>query len=142
MMAGDINTFIGNDFIGTSSLEMVSPGQGFEVPLGADETFQVNRRLESKRVARGTLARVTYVYVTRIENFRKTAVELTLFDQIPVAQDSDIEVEMRRETTPPTWKGSNGTLRWDLSLDAGESREIRLEYRVLYPANKAIGGLE
>lgn len=141
-MPGDMNIFLENNFIGSGAIEMVSPGEKFEVFLGADEGIKVTRRLETRNVIAGTLQKAHYVYAIKVENFKSKAVKLSVIDQLPVSRDSDIEVMPDSDLTPPTDRSSDGRLTWELEIEPGKSREIRLGYRVFYPANKPVHGLE
>jgi uncharacterized protein (TIGR02231 family) len=136
-MPGEMNLFLGNDFVGTSGVELVSPGEEFEVFLSADETVKVTRKLESKRFEAGTLQKVHYTYSIRVENFKTKAVTVSVIDQLPISRDSDIEVLAERDMTPPTSRDNEGKLTWRLDLAPGESKEIRLSYRVYVPAAKS-----
>lgn len=141
-MPGDMNIFLENNFIGSGAIEMVSPGEKFEVFLGADEGIKVTRRLETRKVEAGTLQKAHYVYAIKVENFKGKPVKLSVIDQLPVSRDSDVEVMPDPDLTAPTSRTSEGRLTWELEIEPGKSREIRLGYRVYYPANKPVHGLE
>jgi uncharacterized protein (TIGR02231 family) len=141
-MPGDLNIFLENNFIGASAIEMVSPGERFEVFLGADEGIKVTRRLENKKVEAGTLQKAHYVYAIKVENFKNKPVKLSVIDQLPISRDSDVEVIPDQDMTAPSSKTSEGRLTWELEIEPGKSKEIRLGYRVYYPAGKPVHGLE
>jgi hypothetical protein len=93
-------------------------------------------------VIAGTHQKAHYVYAIKVENFKAKAVKLSVIDQLPVSRDSDIEVMPDNDLSPPTDRSSDGRLTWELEIEPGKSREIRLGYRVFYPANKPVHGLE
>jgi uncharacterized protein (TIGR02231 family) len=141
-MPGDMNSFVENNFIGSSAIEMVSPGETFDVFLGADEGIKVTRRLETRKVEAGTLQKAHYVYVIKVENFKAKPMRLSVIDQLPVSRDSDIEVIPDADLTSPTSRSADGRLTWELEIEPGKTKEIRLGYRVYYPANKPVFGLD
>jgi uncharacterized protein (TIGR02231 family) len=141
-MPGDMNIFLENDFIGSGAIEMVSPGERFEVFLGADQGIKVTRKLESKKLEAGTLQKAHYLYLIKVENFKGKAAKVIVLDQLPVSRDSDIEVIADPDLTPPTSRTADGLLTWELEIGPGQSKEIRLGYRIYYPANKPVHGLE
>ena len=141
-MPGDMNIFLENDFIGAGAIEMVSPGEKFEVFLGADEGIKVTRSLDTRKVEAGTLHKAHYVSSIKVENFKAKPVTLTVVDQMPVSRDSDVEVMPDADLTVPTERTSEGRLSWAIEIGPGQSREIRLAYRVYYPANRPVFGLE
>jgi len=46
------------------------------------------------------------------------------------------------ERTVPVLQDQEGTLTWELELEPGQSKEIRLRYRVSLPSAEAVFGLE
>jgi hypothetical protein len=66
---------------------------------------------------------------------------MMLEDQVPVAEHADIVVETLPGTTPPTErdpKDRRGVLVWALDLVPGETREVKLGWRMRWPADKAV----
>lgn len=141
-MPGNLNIFVGNDFIGASCLEMVSPGEAFEVFVGVDEAFKVVRTLESKRIEAGTLQKAFYTYTIKVETFKSAKSSVTILDQVPVSRDSDVEVMIDPETTAKATPDKDGKLTWTVDVEPGKPAEIRLSYRVYFPANRPVFGLD
>ena len=75
-----------------------------------------------------------------IKNNKKDAVSLTLKDQYPVSTDKDIEIELLQSDKAKI-NEETGILTWEVDLKAGESKKIRLSYKVKYPKNKFIENL-
>jgi hypothetical protein len=67
-----------------------------------------------------------------------------LEDRVPVSEDERIEVEMDMSTTPGSRPSERrpGVLLWTFDLAAGETREIVLAYRVRYPRDLLVPGLD
>jgi hypothetical protein len=69
---------------------------------------------------------------------------MMLEDQVPVAEHADIVVETLPGTTPPTPpterdpRDRRGVLVWALDLAPGETKEVRLGWRMRWPADKAV----
>lgn len=141
-MPGDLHIFRDNHYVGASALEMVSPREKFEVFVGVDESVKATRRLDGRRVESGTMRKVNYAYTIKLENFRAKKTTLKVFDRVPVSRDSDIDVFVEQETTKPTEHDAEGRLTWVVELDPGQTKEIKLVYRVFHPAGKAVAGLE
>ncbi len=141
-MPGDLNIFLGNDYIGAGAIELIAPNEAFEVFLGVDEGIKVTRRLESRRTEAGTLQKTHHVFVIRVENFKAQAARISVIDQLPVSRDSDVEIIPDPDMTKPTSSSKDGRLTWDLEVEPGTSKEIRLGYRVYHPAGRPVFGLE
>ena len=72
-----------------------------------------------------------------VKNTRKEAVSLTLQDQIPVSQNSNINVTVE-ELSGGKLNQERGFVTWQLQLQPGEQRELILQYRVKYPKNRRL----
>lgn len=141
-MPGDLNIFLGNDYIGAGTIELVAPNETFEVFLGVDEGIKVTRRLLSRRVEAGTLQKTHHVFVIRVENFKGKAAKLSVIDQLPVSRDSDVEIIPDPDMTKPSTSAPDGRLTWELEVEPGAVKEIRLGYRVYHPAGRPVFGLD
>jgi uncharacterized protein (TIGR02231 family) len=141
-MPGDLNIFLGNDYIGSGAIELIAPNEAFEVFLGVDEGIKVTRRLESRRTEAGTLQKTHYVFVIRVENFKAQPAQVSVLDQLPVSRDSNIEIIPDPDMTKPNASTQDGRLTWVLEIAPGQAKEIRLAYRVYHPAGQPVFGLE
>jgi uncharacterized protein DUF4139 len=62
-------------------------------------------------------------------------------DQLPVSEIAEVQVELLPVTTAPTERDTRdrrGVLAWGFDAAAGESREIKLAWRVRWPADKLV----
>ena len=60
---------------------------------------------------------------------------------MPASEIDDIKVEMLPVTTPPTERDvrdRRGVLAWTFDAAPGETREIKLGWRLRWPADKAV----
>ena len=68
-------------------------------------------------------------------------IKVVIEDQLPVSEIEDIKVEMLPVTTPPTERDvrdRRGVLAWNFDAAPGEAREIKLGWRMRWPADKAV----
>jgi uncharacterized protein (TIGR02231 family) len=78
---------------------------------------------------------------TTIRNGHDVPIQVTIEDQIPVSEVEDIVVETLPVTTPPTARDvrdRRGVLEWTFDAKPGETREIKLGWRVRWPKDKAV----
>ncbi len=149
LLAGKINLFLGQDFVGTSDLETVAPGEKAEVHLGIDEEVKVKRELVAESTGKGGIFRgrpgeKTFQYRITVESFRKTKDRMTVYDQIPVSRSPEIEVELEKADPEPAKveeKEKPGLLAWKFDLSPGAKKTIVFSFRVEYPKDKTVGGL-
>jgi uncharacterized protein (TIGR02231 family) len=138
LLPGKLNVFLKNEFVGTSALKLVAPKQKFEVFLGIDANIKVERKLEEKKEEAGALRKLNYTYSIKVENFKDKKVKVTIIDQVPVSQESDIEVMLEGDIKPD----KEGKITWVKEIPAGKSETIILKYKVYYPAGRPVHGLE
>ena len=149
LLAGKINLFLGPDFVGTSHLDQVAPGEEYDLYLGIDEEIKVKRELVSEKTEKGGLfsgktGYKNYHYRITLENYHQTAQKITVFDQFPVSQSPEIKVELDESSPPPVKiedKEQPGILSWKLVLPAGGKKIIDFEFTVEYPKDKELAGL-
>ncbi|MCX6348988.1 MAG: mucoidy inhibitor MuiA family protein [Candidatus Aureabacteria bacterium] len=152
LLAGKINLFLGQDFVGTSDLETVAPGEKAELYLGIDEEVKVKRELVSESTEKGGFfkgrpGQKMYQYRITVESFRKTKDKMTVFDQLPVSQSPDIKVELEKSQPEPAEpvkvedKEKPGLLVWKFDLTPGAKKTIVFSFLVEYPKDKEVNGL-
>jgi len=145
LLAGPVEVFMGPDYIGRSGLDSIAPGQPFHIHLGVDEGIKVRRaevlRERGEGGFFGKTQRTRFAYEITVENFKRTAETITVQDQIPVAQDQEIEVDGVRFSEEPTEKTERGLLKWTFKLAPREKKVIRLEFAVSHPPDKLITSL-
>jgi len=78
---------------------------------------------------------------TSIHNGHDTPLRIVIEDQIPVSEIDDVKVELLPTTTAPTERdvrNRRGVLAWNFEATPGEVKEIRVAWRVRWPADKTI----
>lgn len=149
LLGGKINLFLGPDFVGTSHLDSVAPGEKYDIYLGIDEDIKVKRELISEKTEKGGLFSSktgyrNYNYRITLENFHKDSQKVIVLDQIPVSKSSDITVEPG-DITPatvkiPKWE-QPGVLSWKVELPPRVKKSITFEFTIEFPRDKKISGL-
>ncbi|MGC4071566.1 MAG: mucoidy inhibitor MuiA family protein [Nibricoccus sp.] len=155
LLAGSVNTFLGDSFVATSELKTVMPSEKFELALGADESIAVKRkvvnRFSEETGLTGSGRRVTYEFLVTLTNNKKTAERVVFKELLPVSRNEKIVVKLigpaerdvgtvaaPKEVT----READGRLVWRLDLKPGEKREIALKFSVEHPADVQVTGLE
>ena len=147
MLAGLMNLFIEDDYVGRANLQTTQAGEELVLPFGVDERVRVERRLlNRKRSESGVFdksTRIHYRYLIKVTNtYSSKAVSVKLHERLPVSQNEKIKVELGEKTTKGYEKDREkpGVLTWELELPKGKSREITLEYIIEHPKDWAIYG--
>ncbi|MBI4358468.1 MAG: mucoidy inhibitor MuiA family protein [Candidatus Omnitrophica bacterium] len=147
---GKVQIFLDGSYVGSSFLKNVGPAEEFDLFLGIDERIKVERKELKAKVdvsvlpgLHGRIKTIQYEYLTKIENFRTSESEITLFDQTPISQHDEIKIEQVVFDPKPTEEDQEkpGIYRWKLKLAPRAKQEIKISYLVKHPVDFEISGL-
>lgn len=144
LLPGPANLFVGEEFVGTTRLELIPPGGEVELYLGTDDRVRVERELKRREVDKRFLAdrrRLLYGYEIRLENLLDTPVRLTLQDQLPVPLNEEIKVRLEAADPQPTEQTDLNLLRWEVTLKPREKRTVGFKFSVEHPRQMEVWGL-
>jgi hypothetical protein len=68
-------------------------------------------------------------------------VRVVVEDRVPVSEVEDIKVELLPVTTPPTERDvrdRRGVLAWSFDAAPGDTKEIRLGWRLRWPSDRSV----
>ena len=80
-------------------------------------------------------------FKTTVKNLHAQPIRITVVDRLPFSENAAIQVEQLRETTPPTEKqvgDKRGVIGLEWDYAPGEQKEIRLAYRLKWPADRDV----
>jgi uncharacterized protein (TIGR02231 family) len=144
LLSGPANLFDGDEFIGTTELELTAPNGELELYLGTDDRVRVERELKRREVDKkllGDRRRLRYGYEITLENLLPTETKITLQDQIPVPRHEDIKVKLEFTEPKPTEQTELNLLEWILTLDPGAKQVVRFDFTVEHPREMRVVGL-
>ena len=144
--AVEINLFLGNDYIGKSSIGLVAANATFDLFLGADENIKVTRTEGVKKEeAGGILTRMKLYkrsFTIELENFKSTAATLKVRDQLPVSKNGQVTVAVNQaEPAFQTRDNDTGEVTWEFKLKPNEKQKITVAYEIDVPYAQAVAGL-
>lgn len=151
-LAGEVDIFMGQDFIGHSDISSVAPTEKFDLYLGIDEGLKIEKELEKeKEEEKGLIGKtkvISYKYKITAENYKDKAQELIIKDRVPVSQNEDIIVKIGKFSVPPVEDPEKkkefeekGLVEWQISLEPKEKKEIIYSFIVSYPRDMMVEGL-
>jgi len=145
-LPGEVNTFIGNEFVSKSALHNVVVNDTFELALGIDEGIKVERKLINRVSGeKGFLSgrkKVTYEFEIIVTNTKSSSEVIDLVDQLPISQNEKVKIELIEPDKKEVMIDNQNRLTWKLRLKAGELKKLKLMYRIESPAYSQITGLE
>lgn len=151
LLAGRVNIFLEGDFVGTSSIDNIGPGEEFDLYLGVDENVKVKREQVEKKVDETLVAgipsptkRTTFKYKLTVENYKSKNINVKLFEATPVSEDDRIKAKITNVSLEPNkkdWEDRKGVWLWELELEPKQKKEIFFTYIIEHPRQMHIEGL-
>lgn len=151
LLAGQVNVFLDENFVGKSSIDNIGPGEEFDLYLGVDEGVKVKREQLSKKtddVLIGNISssslKTTFTYRIRIENYKLKKMKVIILESLPVSENDRIKVKIFDEKPEPKekdWKARKGVWRWEFELEPQAKQEILYSYLIEHPREMIVSGL-
>ena len=145
LLPGEVAIHRDDTFVGRGRLGLVAPGDKVELGFGADERVKVKRvplrRAQEEPGVFSSSKTDQREFKTTVKNLHSFPVKVTIVDRVPFSENAAITVELLSQTTAPTEKvvkDRRGVMAWTFDYGPGEQKEIRLAYRVKWPAEKEI----
>jgi uncharacterized protein (TIGR02231 family) len=145
LLSGEVALHRDGAFVGQSQIAFVAPGDGLDLGFGGDDKIKIQRAPVNRKENEPTWYNQTKIEIrefkTTIKNLHDFPVKVQLLDQLPVSENTAIAVELLPTTTPPTEKqvaDKRGVMSWTLDLAPGEAKDIRLAYRLKWPADRDV----
>jgi len=142
LFASRMAVYVDSVFAGYTQMPTALPQSEVSLPMGQDRRIAVKVESqggeggESGIISRRKVEATDYLF--EITNRRQAPSLVEVLDLIPVARNSDIEVDVPRSATVPDERNIDdrpGLVRWRKTLGAGDSWRIRHQYTVSYPAD-------
>ena len=140
LLEGEANVYFDNSFVGKSILDPSVASDTLHFSLGRDQSIRVQRTKVSESSTRrflGSSQEQTMTWRITVKNTRQENVGITIYDQTPIARNSDINVTVE-ELSGGIRDDKTGIVKWPLQLQPGEQRELVLQYKVKYPKNRRL----
>lgn len=141
LITGSANIFYQNTLIGQSVIDPKTVADTMLLSFGVDENITIKRtnlvELTSVKVI-GVNKKETHGFEIIVKNNRVVPISIEILDQLPIANNTEIEV------TPEDLGGAEytkeyGKLLWRLNLPANTSKKLRFSYTIKYPKDKKVG---
>ncbi|MGB9906512.1 MAG: mucoidy inhibitor MuiA family protein [Candidatus Saccharicenans sp.] len=145
LLPGRADLFITQDFVGSLGLNLIPAGDELELFFGEDNQVKVKRELVKREKSGpgflGKNEKVNQVFRITLENLRHRPVEIEVQDQVPVSQNTKIEVKDVKIMPAPSSRDEKGILTWKLKLEPRQKQEITLDFTVEYPKGSRVIGI-
>jgi uncharacterized protein (TIGR02231 family) len=145
LLPGPVSVYRDGVFVGKSPIALAAKDETVRLGFGVDEKVKVARtvvrRNEGTAGFIGSSKTEEREFKTNIRNGHEFPIRVAIEDQIPVSETEDIQVELLPVTTQPTardLRDRRGVMEWGFEAKPGESREIKLGWRMRWPKDKVV----
>jgi uncharacterized protein (TIGR02231 family) len=143
LLPGEANIFFEGTFVGKTFIDPNSIRDTLSVSLGRDKRIVVKREKVkdfSSRKAIGLNVRETSAYEISVRNTKQEAIRIVIEDQVPVTQNSQIEVVIA-DMGGANYNKDTGKLLWSWTLQPNETKKVVFKFEVKYPKDRQVSGL-
>ena len=133
---GNMNLYFEGGYIGQSLLNPKQLQDSIVLSLGVDSKIQIERSRKSlftKKVGLGTKKSTSVVYETVIKNQKSTAIEVEIWDQIPISTLKEIEVTKGEISKGFDVQETRGIGQWKAKVKPRGEESLKIGYTVKYP---------
>ncbi|GAB1439207.1 DUF4139 domain-containing protein [Providencia sp.] len=144
LLNGTANIYYANTYIGNINIDTNRLSDTLLIPFGIDKNIQISRenneKMRKKPSFIGSTIEQKESYLIKAKNLHAKPVKLTIYDQIPISEDSDIKVSEISDKNADINK-MTGEVTWDVELKPNEEIQLPFSYTLSYPKDKQILGL-
>lgn len=151
ILPGSVSLFLDEAYVGQSQLPLLRGGKETRLSFGIDDQIEVERRvLKDETGESGLIIGMQNVavreYNTGIVNLRQRPVDLVVLETVPAPQNEKITLEILKDKTTQGFEKDadkvKGLVRWRFTLKPGEKKDVALGWKLAWPKDKRIGGLD
>lgn len=140
LLSGTANIFFDGAYVGQTQINTSNTKDTLDFSLGRDKKIIIKREkikdfTSSKIVSLNK--KETYAYEISVRNTKNEAIDIEIFDQIPVSQNKDIVVELE-EFSNAEVNNEKGELKWNYKIEPTKSASFKFIYSVKYPKERQI----
>jgi uncharacterized protein (TIGR02231 family) len=145
LLPGRVAIYRDGIYVGRGQMAMTAKDENVRLGFGADDKIKVVR--STTRQAEGSAGIINSAkterreFKTTIRNGHDASIRIVVEDQVPVSEIDDVKVELLPTTTPPTERdvrNRRGVLAWSFDAAPGEAKDIKIAWRVRWPADKVV----
>ncbi len=145
LLPGRISIYRDGVYVGRGQMKLTPKDETVRLGFGADEKINITRTVLRK--VEGSTGIISSAktdereFRITVRNGHTMPVSFAIEDQMPVSEIADVQVELLPATTAPSErdpKDRRGVLVWNFEAAPGEVRDIKLAWRVRWPADKTI----
>lgn len=143
LLKGEANIIFEGMYAGKTYIDPMQTTDTLSLSMGRDKKISIERVKVIEKSGSKFLSskkEQTFTYDIIVRNNKKESAQITVKDQYPISTLENLEVELLESSGAEVAK-ETGILQWQMKLKPGETKKVRLSYRVRHPKNIAVGNL-
>ena len=140
LISGSSKIYFEDTYVGEAYIDARSTDDTLSLSLGQDRNIQVERNIKVDQSGTkfiGFKQTKNRKVEIKIRNNKKSAITLSLLDQLPVARREEIKVELK-EGSGAQYNSETGEIKWEIELEPGQNATKIIMFEVTYPKGKVI----
>lgn len=140
LLAGEANIYAEGSYAGKTFIDPFQTKEELVISLGADPNIIVERKQTNNLKDKSLLGSTRIInknYEITIRNNKTMAVDLQVFDRIPISQNKEIKVEDVKYSEGDFDK-EKSIISWKLKVEPKQVVKKQISYVVKYPKDKRI----
>lgn len=150
LLSGPASIFMDNNFVTNGSIDNVSLGDKFDLPLGTDASIKVEYKpIKKVSDTQGLISKTHFETVrreTHLTNTKSTEITVYVYEQVPLSSHEKIKVKLITPDLKPKHSNAgcavtineNNHIEWKCILQPKEQARLPLEYSLEWPNEKRI----
>jgi uncharacterized protein (TIGR02231 family) len=145
LLPGRIALYRDGIFVGRAQMALTPKDEIARLGFGADDKVKVARvvvrKIEGSAGIISSSRTDEREYKITVRSGHDRPIKVVVEDQMPTTETADIQVELLPVTTAPTERDARdrrGVLAWSIDAVPGEGKDIRLAWRLRWPADKVV----
>jgi uncharacterized protein (TIGR02231 family) len=145
LLPGRVALYRDGIYVGRGQMALTPKDETVRLGFGADDKVKITRATVRRNEGSAGIISSSKIdereFKITVRSGHDRPIKVVVEDRIPTSEVEDIKVELLPVTTPPTERGARdrrGVLAWSLDAAPGETREIKLGWRVRWPADKTV----
>ncbi|XCF04843.1 mucoidy inhibitor MuiA family protein [Tamlana crocina] len=140
LLPGEANIYFEGSYSGKTSINPYATTDSLTVSLGIDPNINIKRKATNNFKKVNTIGSnkiVNKAYEIELKNNKKSSIDLTIMDRIPISQNKDIKVD-DIEYDDCDYDSKKGLLKWKVKIIPSETKIYKFAYSLKYPKYKSI----
>ena len=140
LLKGEANIIFDGMYAGKTFIDPNQTTDTLRLGMGRDRKISIEREKVVEKSGTKFLSsrrEQTFTYDVTIRNNKKETAQIVVKENYPISTDKEMEIELLESSSADVNK-ETALLQWDIKLKPGETKKLRISYKVKYPKDRSI----